>query len=225
MGARARGADGKGRVMPRRWTWIFVAATVAAACSRERWPSPPPVDPVGYQQEHDAWLERERAYLSEILPVIGIWPLEEGESSFGADRALPIVLPVSQVPVRAGTFRRTGDSITVVPAPGIALRATDGATLETEQAVTSILAGSLRLDITGVGDERRWVAATDTTHPAIATPPPIPSYPVDGRWRVLARFDAFAPPKRMRVPDVRGGSMEFTGWVSWCFCLAARSDA
>ena len=30
-------------------------------------------------------------------PVIGIWPLDEGASSFGSDRSLPIVLPATQV--------------------------------------------------------------------------------------------------------------------------------
>ena len=75
-----------------------------------------------------------------------------------------------------------------------------------------VLAGPFRLEGTGVGDERRWVAAFDTTHPAISAPPEIPSYPLDEQWRVTARFDRFDSPKRVRVPDVRGGSMEVTAF-------------
>ena len=35
------------------------------------------------------------------------------------------------------------------------------------------------------------------------------TYPVDQRWRVAARFDAFEQPKVMQIADVRGGSMEY----------------
>ena len=199
----------------------FVLAAVVTGCG-ERWPSPPPVDPAEYQKEHSAFLEEEQAYLSEVLPVIGIWPLEDGETAFGADPAGPIVLPAAAVPPRAGTFRRTGDQITVVPASGFGLRMNDGSPLAAEQPAESVLAGPLRLDVTQVGDERRWVAAIDTTHPAIAAPPALPAFPTDERWRVMARFDAFDPPKRVRVPDVRGGSMEFTAVGQLLFRLEGQ---
>src|SRR5262245_34927044 len=205
--------------MQRLCVWLFVLATAATGCGRERWPSPPPVDPDAYRKEHDSWLERQRAYLSEVLPLVGIWPLDEGANSFGSDRSLPIVLPAAQVPAVAGTFRRAGESVTVIPTANFTLRTTDGSTLDGERRVKSVLAGPLRLDVTAVGDERRWLAATDTTHPAVTAPPPLPSYPLDDQWRVLARFDAFASPKRTRVPDVRGGSMEFTALGQLVFPL------
>ena len=62
-----------------------------------------------------------------------------------------------------------------------------------------LAAGPLRLQVIAAGDERRWVRAIDTTHPAIANPPQLPSYPLDAQWRVAARFDAFEQPKRLRV--------------------------
>ena len=68
----------EGRAMLRLWVGLFSLAMVVSGCSRERWPSPPSVDPGAYEKEHAAWLAREQAYLSEILPVIGIWPLDEG---------------------------------------------------------------------------------------------------------------------------------------------------
>lgn len=45
----------------------------------------------------EAWRAEEQAYLSEVLPVIGIWPLEERETSFGANPELSIVLPATLV--------------------------------------------------------------------------------------------------------------------------------
>jgi hypothetical protein len=51
--------------------------------------------------------------------------------------------------------------------------------------------------------------AMDESHPAMKNPPMVESYPLDARWRVAARFDAFDRPRPVRVPDVRGGEMEF----------------
>jgi uncharacterized protein (DUF1684 family) len=100
--------------------------------------------------------------------------------------------------------------VTVTPAADFALRLEDGSRVDGETQVDSVLAGPFRLEVTDVGDDRRWVRAIDTTHAAIIAPPEVASYPLDKRWRVLARFARFDSPKRMRVPDVRGGSMEFT---------------
>ena len=197
-----------GRSMGRMWTVVFVLGVVASGCGRERWPSPPPVDSTTYQHEHEAWLAGKRAYLSEVLPVTGIWPLDEGETGFGADPALPIPLPAAGVASRAGTFRRTGDTVTVIPVSDFVLRLQDGSRLHEETHAQSVLAGPFRLEVTHVGDKRRWVAAIDTTHPAITAPPPLSSYPLDEQWRVSARFDRFDSPKVVQVPDVRGGTME-----------------
>ena len=68
---------------------------------------------------------------------------------------------------------------------------------------------SLALYVVDAGDERRWITARDLTHPSITISPAIETYPVDGRWRVSARFDAFDSPQPVQVPDVRGGSMNF----------------
>ncbi len=97
----------------------------------------------------------------------------------------------------AGTFRRAGDTVTVIPAPDFVLRLADGSRLDGETQAPSVLAGPYRLDVTDVGDHRRWVAATDTTHPAIAAPPPLRSYPLDEQWRVSARFDRFDQARMM----------------------------
>ena len=196
--------------MRRMWALIFVLVVAAAGCGREQWPSPPPVDAARYQKDHATWLAGERAYLSEVLPIIGIWPLADGETSFGAGPALPVSLSSAKVPLRAGVFRRAGDTVTVVPTRDFALYRTDGTRVEAETEADSILAGPFRMEITDVGDDRRWVAVIDTTHPAVTAPPPLPLYPLDERWRVAARFDAFDPPRQLRVPDVRGGTMAFT---------------
>jgi uncharacterized protein (DUF1684 family) len=57
-------------------------------------------------------------------------------------------------------------------------------------------------------DERRWISAFDDAHPILAGLPPLESFPTDTSWRLAARFDAFASPRVVRVPDVRGGVID-----------------
>jgi uncharacterized protein (DUF1684 family) len=189
---------------------LLLVAALAVGCGRESWPSPPPVDQVKYEADHRAWRESQRALLSDVLAVVGIWPLQEGETAFGTDAALPIALPLSGKPDRMGMFRREGALVTVVPGPASPLRLADGRPVrETMSVNEDLLIDSFVLNVTDAGDERRWVTARDMTHPATLNPPAVEVYPLDTRWRVSARFDAFDSPRPAQVPDVRGGSMTF----------------
>jgi uncharacterized protein (DUF1684 family) len=198
---------------------VALLACAVAACSRDEWPAPPAVDAAQYQKDHQTWRDEQRAGLSSVLPITGIWSLAEGDTAFGADPALPIALPAPHFSGRAGTFQRTGATVTVVPAPKSELRLDDGATLDAPKAVEAVMGGPIRLQVIDGGDGRVWAMAMDTTHPAIAAPPALETFPLDARWRVSARFDAFDRPRPVRVPDVRGGFMDFTALGELVFNL------
>ena len=199
---------------------IVASAGLLVACARDPWPAPLAVDKTTYETEHTAWLDQEQSSVGEILPIVGIWPLEEGETAFGSDTGLPIALPTAAAPARAGVFRRQGTTITVVPAAGAGLRLPDGNPLERATEVDDdILLGSLRMYIAGAPDGRLWVSARDEKHPAIDHPPMVEAYPLDLRWRIAARFDAFDSPRPARVADVRGGFMDFTAMGQLVFRL------
>lgn len=168
---------------------LVLTVLALSGCARDTWPDPPAVDQVAYQKQYDSWRDEQRQGLSQVLPIVGIWTVNEGETPFGSDKALPIVLPAAHFAPRAGIVRRTGSDVTIVPEPA---------------------SGPVRLFVTQAGDERRWLMAVDESHPAAKNPPMLDAYPLDSRWRVASRFDAFDKPKRIRVPDVRGGQMEFT---------------
>jgi hypothetical protein len=167
---------------------VVISVLALSACARDTWPDPPAVDQTQYQKQYDSWREEQRQGLSQVLPIIGLWTVNEGETPFGSDSTLPIALPAAQFPARAGVVRRTGGDVTIVP----------------EQK-----GGPVQLIVTSAGDDRRWLMAVDESHPAVKSPPMLESYPLDSRWRVAARFDAFEKSKTVRVPDVRGGEMEF----------------
>jgi uncharacterized protein (DUF1684 family) len=198
----------------------LLAACGLAGCGGERWPEPAAVDPAAYEAQHQAWLEEQQGLLGHVLPLVGVWPLDEGEAAFGADAALPIVL--AGVPAKAGVFRRSGTTITIDPAPGSPLRMGDVPVVKPTDVTDDLTLGTIRLSVVDAGDDRRWVTALDESHPSLTSAPEVERYPLDARWRVPARFDAFDMPTPVVVPDVRGGSMSFLALGQLVFRLDGR---
>jgi hypothetical protein len=192
---------------------LMALAGLLFGCGADRWPDPPPLDRSIYQVRYQEWLDQRRAVAAEAARLIGVWALPEGETPFGSDTALPIVLPVPPAPLRAGVFRREADKITVLPATSTALRWEDGAPVTRPADVDGVLAlGSLRLLVEGVGEGlsgRRFVTAWDEDRVVSHNPPAIETYPIDQEWRLAARFVAFDAPKAIEVGDVRGGVQYF----------------
>ena len=100
--------------------------------------------------------------------------------------------------------------ITAIPERGAPLRLADGQPIRDAMDFNDeIWIESLRLSLADAGDDRRWLAVRDDNHPAVKNPPAVQVYPLDARWRVSARFEAFPSPRPAQVPDVRGGTMTF----------------
>jgi uncharacterized protein (DUF1684 family) len=182
---------------------------VSAACSGQRWPDPPAIDQAQYQKTYAEWLEGQQTTARDSSIMVGIWPLENGETPFGSDRSLPIVLPAA-APARAGVFRRNGEQVTVSPAAGVELLTSEGgAVSSSSEAPYEMKLGSLRMYMESMPDGRRFVAASDEAHPVLKDFPKVQTYPLEPRWRVAARFDAYDAPKVVKIADVRGGTMEY----------------
>lgn len=176
-----------------------LAVTVIVAACGQPWPEPPAIDDERYRVEYEMWRQQRQQTAEYALRVAGIWPVPQGEMPFGNG---------------AGVLRRTGDRVTATPAPGSTMTFAGGGPVppDSELALyeTTLALGSLRFQIHDMGDEsprRLYLTAFDQTQPAEIAP--IEAYPVDRRWRVAARFDAFATPRPVVVPDVRGGQMRF----------------
>ena len=183
---------------------------LGVACTGQRWPEPPAIEQTQYQKQYQAWLDEQQNTARESSSIVGIWPLGDGETPFGSDRSLPIVLPVAAAPSRAGVFHRVGEKLTVTPAAGVALLTAEGKVLAASSEVPyEMKLGSLRLSVSPMSDGRQFLSASDDAHPVLKDFPGVQTYPVDQRWRVAARFDAFAQPKMMKIADVRGGTTDY----------------
>jgi hypothetical protein len=182
---------------------------LCVGCARQRWPEPPAVDRAQYQKQYQSWLDEQQQTARESSTIVGIWPLDDGETPFGSDKSLPIVLPASASPPRAGVFRRAGENVKVAPASGVTLLGGDGEPLTGMSDVPwGMKLGSLSMSVIPLPGGRQFVTASDGAHSSLKDFPHVQTYAVDMRWRVAARFDAFAP-RMMQIADVRGGTMDY----------------
>jgi uncharacterized protein len=183
---------------------------LCAGCARPQWPEAPAVDQTQYQQGYQTWLEEQQNTARESSKIVGIWPLADGETPFGSDRSLPIVLPASASPGRAGVFRRAGEKVTVTPASGVTLLGEGDKPLPAASDVPwQMKLGTLVMLTIPMPDGRQFVTVSDEAHPVLKDLPKVQTYPVDQRWRVAARFDAFEAPKMMPIANVQGGTTDY----------------
>ena len=69
-----------------------VLAVAFAGCTKATWPDPPAVDQAQYQKEYEHWRAGQQETARDASKILGIWPLENGDTPFGAEPSLPIVL-------------------------------------------------------------------------------------------------------------------------------------
>ena len=216
---------------------VYAALAFASSfgCVDEPWPRPAAVPAQQFVSEFDEWREyrRSRLVLPGPGPVtwVGLWELDAGNAAMGADSTLPIVLPGSDSPRLAGTFRRSGGDVEFHPAPGGAIRLADGTPVsgplalasDRTEAPTVLAVGSLRVRLHGEpGTDRLWLRAWDEEHPDRETFRLPESFAPDTAWRVSARFARFRAPRTYRVADVTGGSQEYRSPGELVFDLGGR---
>ena len=186
--------------------YAVVLIVCAAGCAREKWPDPPPVDQAKYQQEYAAFKKGQLETATYALPLVGAWSLEEGDTPFGSDPALPIALPARATVAHAGVFRRTGNAVSVIPAPGAHLRREDGSDVASAAPADQgppLVIGSVHLEVFPAPPDAIMVMGRDDADPRLKDLQ-IETYPVDPKWRVAARFDAFEKPKTVPIASTRG---------------------
>ncbi len=167
---------------------------LSAGCARQQWPEPPAIEPAQYLKHYESWLFDQQDTARQSSIIVGIWPIEEGETPFGSDTSLPIVLPAN-VPSRAGVIRRSGEKVTVTPARGVALQGNDGkpVTASTDVLYAPMTLGSLQMLVMQMEDGRVFVSASDEAHPVtqgLSEGADVSGRPALARGRALRRVRA-----------------------------------
>lgn len=188
-----------------RASCFILCIAVASGCSGNKWPVPPPVDEAKYQKEYAELTKEQQETATYALSLVGAWQLREGDTAFGSDPGLAIVLPAKAIPPHGGVFRRSGDSITVVPEPGVRLTREDGSVITTSARLdegSPLVPGSVHIEFYPV-PPAIFMDGRDTDAPALQNLH-VDAFPIDSKWRVAARFDAFDHPKTVKIATTQG---------------------
>jgi uncharacterized protein (DUF1684 family) len=189
-----------------RSSLFLLCIVVASACTGDKWPDPPPVDQVKYRHEYAELTKEQQETAAYALSLVGAWQLPDGDTPFGSDPGLPIVLPAKATAPRAGVFRRSGDSVTVIPERGVRLTREDGTVITTSARLDEgppLVLGSVHLEFFSVPPSMMFLDGRDTDAPALQNVH-VDAFPIDPRWRVAARFDAYDSPKTVKIATTRG---------------------
>ncbi|MCA1609609.1 MAG: DUF1684 domain-containing protein [Acidobacteria bacterium] len=175
-------------------------------------PSSP--EPAAHRKDIEAWRERRLQSLRREdgwLTLVGLSWLEHGENTVGSDPKSRVVLPAGKAPARLATITLDGSAARIATSPGetveIGGKIVDRADLSTDASgePTIVRRGPLLfylIDRNG----RVGVRVKDTESAALKKFRGMPSFPIDSRWRIEARFEAYQPVKEIPVPNVLGST-------------------
>jgi uncharacterized protein (DUF1684 family) len=125
------------------------------------------------------------------LNLVGLYWLEDGQSSFGSNPENKIVFPSGSVPETAGYFQKEGETVRLVVADGVPVTVdgqpvTDAVVFNKDSLRQPIAAcGSLRWTIIK-RDNKIGIRLRDLHSPLAASFKDIDRFPVDTAWRVTA---------------------------------------
>jgi len=161
--------------------------------------------------EVETWREERLAGLTADdgwLTLVGLHWLPEDETTIGSAEGSGVRLPAS-TPARVGTLAGGDGTVRLDLAPGVEATAGGepfaGGELASDAGgePTVVELGTVSFYAIERG-EKVGLRVKDTASEAREDFAGIPSYPVDPRWRVAARFAPYDPPRDVEIPDVTG---------------------
>mgnify|MGYP006283524357 CR=1 FL=1 len=188
-------------------TGLFILCMlIFASCSNEK-----DFDMETYKKEMQDWKTKRLANLKAEdgwLNLAGLLWLKEGKNSFGSHSDNDIIFPEG-APEHIGTiFLKDGQIITVIH-EGPEVYHADSLVhriemvSDAEGSPTNLTCHPFRWFIIKRGD-RYAIRLRNLESSLIDKIDSIPAFPVQEEWRIKGKFDAFASPKKMEIPNVLG---------------------
>ena len=204
-----------------RFTVLIISVLIATSSCSSEWRDPLPVNQGEFLAEHEDWRSnREQALVTPPGgPVLwsGLFDLPQGETAFGSDPALPIVLPAEDSPALAGTLVRQGQDVHLEPVSDGNVHLQDGPPIEETTILendrsgntTYLSLGSLGMRIhSEPGTDRLWLRVWDTDLPERETFQLPEYFTLSTEWRVSARLDRYPELRSIPLADITGGMIE-----------------
>ena len=159
-----------------------------------------------------AWRDSRRESLlarTGFLTLAGLFWLDKERTAFGSAPDNDLVFPAPADP-HIGTFRLTADGVLMEPRPGAAVYSEDSHVGEilladdTSDDPVMITHGSLAWSVIK-RDGRYAVRLRDFEHPALASFPALPYFPIDPSWRIEATLERYERPQTVTAMTVIEG--------------------
>jgi uncharacterized protein len=182
----------------RAFVAVALAASLVAACG----PKEPKIDTAAHSAEIQQWqktraerLQREDGWLS----LIGLHWLKDGENEVTLTKAGAPPVKVARNGVQ--TILHPDPSMTIEgkPVAGDVPILADA----DEKGPTIVQMGSVRFNVIKRG-ERYGLRVKDAEAETRTHFKGLEYYPIDPKWRVEARYEAYHPPKKIPITDVTG---------------------
>jgi uncharacterized protein len=169
-------------------------------------------DADGHRQAIEAWRGTRLANLTSEngwLTLVALQPLPHGATPFGRAPGRGITLDHPALAKEAGTFTVHAGEVrfSARPGSGITLGGKPVSDVEMQAdasgAPTVLSAGSLRLFVIR-RENKLYLRVRDLEHPARRQFAGLQYFPVAPEWLVEARFEPYAPAKRIPIMDILG---------------------
>lgn len=160
--------------------------------------------------------------------LVGLHWLAEGTNFAGTAATNHLVLDTPSLPPALGTFVRSGDRVRFAAAPGAKLHAAGQPVrdlelvTDAEDKPTRLETGTASVVVIRRGD-RLGLRVRDSRAPARRAFRGLQSFPYDPAWRLAGRFEPFAEPRTLRVPNVVGLTEEFPSPGALVFAAAGKT--
>ncbi len=142
------------------------------------------------------------------LNLVGLYWLKEGQNPFGSNEANNIVFP-KNAPEFIGTIILYKGHLSAQINEDVDVFINDSLIKEhsintdLDNNTTMFRTGSLRWYIIKRGD-RFGIRLRDVESPLVEKLTEIPSFPIDSKWRIEAKYEKFETPKEIAIPNVLG---------------------
>ena len=176
-----------------------------------------------YRQDLAKWRQQREADLkgdNSWLTVAGLFFLNQGRNTFGSDPINDIVLP-ADAPAEAGAIELNGSTVTLRAAQPLAVNGTPVTTAELRPAgggkpADQVKIGALTFFVHKSGD-RVAIRLRDLNSEIRRNFTGLKWFAPNEAYRVVGRFEPYAQPKTMNVPNVLGDFETYTapGTVSF----------
>jgi len=188
---------------------ILISCCILSSCAYNSSPPRQKANPQ-YLTEIQRWQQKRIDNLKSPtgwLNLAGLFWLQAGENTAGADSANMIIFPKNKAPDFIGSFFLQDSVVTFRAQPSINVTHNDSVISsmvmrnDIEGNPARLTLGTLNWTIIKRG-EKYGVRLRDDEHPLLKLFAGIETFPVDSTWRLAAKFEANDPPKIIAVPTV-----------------------